>query len=89
MHMTEEQRQLTLRYMAHIESADDYEKRARMEHERADDTANELIESFRGQLIPETIVTHGRVLAINRAMLTTEHTNPHHGVRLVTDAIVE
>lgn len=87
--MTEHQLQIVLRFAAHIESAENREKLARKDYDLAAAAADELIESYRGQPIPEIIVAMGRVVEINRAMLTTEHTQPHHAVRLVRDAIVE
>ncbi|GEM_PF-6792172 len=89
MHMTPKLREIVNRYAAHMDRRELNLSAADEHLEHAEQAANELIEYFRGKTIPESIVSTGRVVQINRALLSTEYTHPHHAVRLVRDAIVE
>lgn len=89
MKLTVKQREIINRYATHMDSHEEHIRRSGEHLECAEAEANSLIETFSGQNIPEIIVMLGRVVKISRALLSTGHTQPHHAVRLVRDAIVE
>lgn len=86
--LSEEQIKTVIDLAHRIEASQRHEAIAVMEYDLAKDQAEKLLESFRGQDIPEAIVINDLVLKINHAMLTADYARPIDVFRLVHNSVV-